>query len=157
MELLQALSDSALAATLRQPGPIYPLLNAAHILAIGLVVGTIGTLDLRLLGVFRASSLAHLAPPLSRMAAAGIVLALVTGLLLFSVRPVAYAQNPALLAKLGLVVLGVANAAVLHRRAAWDGVLAHGTVGPGVKLQAVLSLLLWTGAVVAGRWIGFLQ
>ena len=44
-----------LAAWLRRPTPAYPLVNAAHILGIGLILGAILPLDLRLMGVFRAA------------------------------------------------------------------------------------------------------
>ena len=97
MDLLQALAESRLAVALRQPGMVYPLVNAAHIMSLGLVFGTIAVLDLRLLGLFGAYSVRELGPPLSLVSAFGVVLALVTGFLLFSVRPDAYARNAAFL------------------------------------------------------------
>ena len=128
------------------------------ILAIGLVIGSIATLDLRVLGLFRSVPLGSLAGPLSRMAAAGVLLAGATGLLLFSVRPSAYVENPAFLTKLTLVATGVANALTLQASTAWRMAKRdeHWLSGR-VKLQAFLSLLIWAGAVLAGRWIGFLQ
>ncbi len=53
MELLQALGDTGLASWLRRPGPAYPLAIAAHILSLGLRIGSIVVVDLRLLGMFR--------------------------------------------------------------------------------------------------------
>ena len=144
-----------MAVALRQSPALYPLANAAHILGIGLLIGAIATLDLRVLGAFRPAPLAVLAPPLVRMAASGLVLALVTGFLLFTVRPAAYAANPAFLAKLGLVAAGLLNVLVLRRGAGWRQALAGGAVGWPVRLAAALSLLVWTGAVLAGRWIAF--
>lgn len=131
-------------------------MNAAHILGIGLLLGAIATLDLRLLGAFRAVPLAHLAAPLGRVAAAGLALALATGLLLFSVAPASYLGNVAFLAKLALVAAGTANALALRRGAPWRRALVEGQAGAAVRVAALLSLLLWTLAVVAGRWIGFL-
>ncbi len=101
MELLQALSDWSVAATLRRSGIAYPLMNAAHIISIGLILGAIASLDLRMLGVFRASPVVHLAPPLWRIATCGVALAAVTGFMLFSTRPLTYIENPAFLTKLG--------------------------------------------------------
>jgi len=157
MELLQALQDSGFAAALRRADTLYPFLNAAHILAIGLVVGAIGPLDLRILGVFRRAALDVLAPPLSRMAAIGVVAAIGTGFIIFSVQPVAYAQNPAFLMKVGLVALGAANAMILHRRAAWRDALAVGHAPTGIKIQAVGSMVIWVMAVISGRWIAFVD
>lgn len=135
----------------------YALLNAAHILSIGLLWGAVATLDLRLLGAFSAHPLAHLGPPLRRMAMAGLGAAVLTGALLFAVRPVAYAENPAFLAKLGLLALAAANALLLGRGAAWRRALAGGAVPVALRASAAGSLLLWAAAVLAGRWIGFLQ
>ena len=104
MEVLQALSEWSVAAALRQSRIAYPLLNAAHIMSIGLLLGSIVTLDLRLLGLFRGFPIAGFGPPLWRVAAFGLILAMVTGFLLFSTRPLTYAGNPAFLPKLVLLI-----------------------------------------------------
>ncbi len=157
MELLQALHDAGFAAALRRAGVFYPFLNAFHILSIGMIVGAIATLDLRLLGAFRAFSLSQLAPPLSRMAAVGVALAAVTGFFLFSVQPKAYAANQAFLIKVGLAALGIINALILHKTSAWRQALADGPVATGARAQAALSLAIWTMAVISGRWIAFVD
>lgn len=154
--VLEWLGSLPFAVLMQRSGTLYLLVNAAHIIAIGLLVGTIVSLDLRMLGVFRAAPLTALAPFLSRMAASGLALAILTGFLLFSVRPVEYVANPAFLAKLGLVVLGTLNALWLHAGRHWRGVLSGEPVHAAARMHALVSLLLWLGAVVAGRWIGFL-
>jgi hypothetical protein len=156
MDLLQALHGSALAAALREAHTFYPFLNAFHILSFAAVVGAIGTLDLRLLGAFRGVPVAALAGPLSRVAAVGLLAAAVTGFLLFSVQPVAYVQNEPFLVKVGLTVLGVINALTLHGRKIWKQALT-GDIAPSVKVSAAASLMIWTSAVVAGRWIAFVE
>lgn len=157
MEPLQALEAWPVAAALRRSAVLYPLVNAAHILGIGLLVGPIVTLDLRILGLFRRTPLPVLGPPLVRMAAAGFGLALATGLLLFSVRPADYAANPAFLAKLGLILGGLLNVLALRLGTGWGRALAGEGVGPPVRFAAAVSLLVWLGAVLAGRWIAFLD
>ena len=157
MEWLRALADWPLAAALRQSGIAYPLVNAAHILSLGLLVGSIAVLDLRLVGLWRGAPLAVLGPVLSRAAAIGLGLAAATGALLFATRPLAYAVNPAFLLKLGLVGLGVANALALRALPHWRRALAGEAPHGAVRAAAGASLALWVGAVVAGRWIGFLQ
>ncbi|MEW6125125.1 MAG: DUF2214 domain-containing protein [Pseudomonadota bacterium] len=157
MTWLEALSHWQVAGALRQWVSAYALVNAAHIIGIGLLIGSIATLDLRLLGAFRAASLKELAPPLSRMAAFGLLLAICTGFLLFCVRPVAYAQNAAFLTKLAFVAFGTVNALALRASEGWRRVRAGGSASAHVKTAALLSLALWTGAVLCGRWIGFSQ
>ena len=157
MEILQALHESGFAGALRRADTFYPFLNAAHILSIALLVGTIATLDLRALGAFRGVPFAALAAPLARMAASGLIAALFTGLLMFSVQPVAYAANDAFLMKIVLVGIGVLNAYTQHSSEAWKRAVAGGAIEAPVKSHAVLSLLIWITAVIAGRWIGFLD
>lgn len=153
---LQALSDSAIAEALRRPGVAYPLVNAGHIFSLALLVGSVTILDLRLLGLFRAYSLSVLGPPLSQAAAVGISAALVTGVLLFSVRPDEYVGNPAFLSKLVLVAAGVVNASMARALPHWARALADGEVPMALKLAALVSLLVWPAALIAGRWIAFL-
>ena len=151
-EWLEALPP---AAWLRRATFAYPLVNAAHILGIGLILGAILPLDLRLMGAFRAAPLPVIGPFLSRVAAAGVALALVTGALLFVVKPAEYLANPAFLAKLGLLALALGNVALVHLGAGWDGAVTGRGVSPALRLSAAASMLLWLGALVAGRWIGF--
>lgn len=156
-EWLEALAELPISAFLSESTIAYATLNAAHILFIGLLVGSIATLDLRVLGLFRAVPLDALAAPLSRVASAGVLLAIATGLLLFSVRPVAYASNPAFLIKIGLAALGIANAIALRANPNWRVAREGGRMHASIRAGALLSLLIWAGAVLAGRWIGFLQ
>ncbi|TRO97044.1 DUF2214 domain-containing protein [Glycocaulis profundi] len=154
-DLLQWLGQTPPAAFLRSPGMAYPLVSAAHIAAIGLIIGAIGTLDARLLGAFSKRPVAELGPPLARVAAIGVALAVLTGFLLFSVRPVAYAANDMLQLKLALIGLGVANALALRFTPWWRTALAGGAIHPVLRMQAAASLLIWLAALLAGRWIGF--
>lgn len=155
-EWLQLLSDSAVATTLRSHNLAYPLLSAAHILSLGTLLGAIITLDLRLLGVFRRYPVATLAPPLVVIAGVGLACALVTGFLLFSVRPFAYLENSAFIAKLILILFGLINIAILHLSPDWKAIRAGRAVHISVRVSALFSLFIWIGAVLAGRWIGFL-
>ena len=157
MDLLQLLHDSWFAAELRRPGAAYPLLNATHILSLALVVGSIAVFDLRLLGLFRAYAVEQLAPPLTRTASVAVIFAIATGFLLFSVRPATYVQNPAFLLKVSFVALGVAHALALRCTPLWRRLMEGGPATAGVKLSAALSLAIWTGAVLSGRWIAFVD
>lgn len=156
MDWLQDLADWPVATALRRSSIAYLLVNASHIVSFGLLVGSIATLDMRMLGLFRNTPLGALGPILSRVAAAGLLLSIATGLVLFTVRPIAYAENPAFLAKLGLVGFGAANALLLQRSPDWRLALEGGTIRPSVRVAAFASLVVWIAAVLAGRWIGFL-
>lgn len=141
MALIEWIGGWPGAVWLQGSGTAYLFVNAAHILGIGLLVGAIIPLDLRLLGFFRAVPLAVLWPFLSRAAAAGLGLAILTGLWLFSVKPAEYVANEAFLWKAGLLAVALVNVVVQHRRRN--------------RVSAFLSLALWLSVLIAGRWIGF--
>ncbi len=141
---------------LQNSGTFYLFVNAAHILGIGLILGAILPLDLRLLGLFRSAPLAVLGPFLSRAAAFGVVLAILTGLWLFSVRPAHYLGNAAFLWKLGLLALALVNIGLQHGNRHFRTAGTAGSIHPSVRVLAFLSMALWLSALVAGRWIGFL-
>ena len=155
MSLLEGLAQWPGALLLQRSGTAYLVVNAAHILGIGLLLGSIVPLDLRL-GRGRADALlGSVAPVLLRTATLGLGLALLTGLWLFTVNPVAYAGNPALWVKAALLALALVNVAFQHR----DVRLARALAGEGtpvsVRGRALLSIVLWLGVLLAGRWIGF--
>jgi hypothetical protein len=144
------------AVLLQRSGTTYLFVNAAHIASIGLLIGGILPLDLRLAGLIRGVPLAVIAPFLSRSAAIGLGLAIVTGLWLFSVKPREYLANTAFLWKMALLALGLVNIAVQHRNRHFRLALDGGTVHPSVRLVAGCSAILWLSVLVAGRWVGFL-
>jgi len=141
------------ALLLQRSGTAYLFVNAAHILGIGLLLGAILPLDLRLAGVLRASALPLIGPILIRTAAFGLALALTTGLWLFTVKPGEYLGNTAFLSKLGLLVLALGNIALQHH--GFKPALAGGVIGLRVRVLAMVSASLWLCVLVAGRWIGF--
>ncbi|MGE8686051.1 MAG: DUF6644 family protein [Achromobacter sp.] len=153
---LEQLAAVPPAIWLRRSGTLYLLVNAAHIASIGLLIGAIVPLDLRLLGLLRPGPLTLLAPVLARTASAGLGLAVLTGAMLFSVQPLEYLENRAFLVKMGLLAAGALNAWLVRRGRAWARVLDQGRAGAAMRAQAGASLLLWLGCLVAGRWIGFL-
>jgi hypothetical protein len=143
------------AVWLQESGTAYLFVNAAHILAIGLLVGSILPLDLRLLGLFGTVPLPVIGPFLQKVAAAGVVLAIVTGLWLFSVRPRDYVANPAFLAKMALLAFALANVALQHSGGRFRAAIAGEIVKPRVRIVAGFSASLWIAVLTAGRWIGF--
>jgi len=156
-ELLLALEQSALADALKHSFIVYPLVNALHIIGLALLFGAIAALDLKLLGAFPRAPLGPLTSVLVPVSATGLVIAVAAGLLLFSVRAMDYAANPAFLTKIALVALGTTNALLLRRGRAWHDALDGFHVPSRIRLSAALSLATWSAAIVCGRLIGFLD
>ncbi|EGF89269.1 putative membrane protein [Asticcacaulis biprosthecium C19] len=154
--MIDLIADWPGAVWLQHNWVAYLFVNATHILGIGLILGAILPLDLRLLGLFKTVPVTVIAPFLSRAAAVGVGLAMVTGLWLFSVKPDEYLSNPAFLTKAGLLVFAVGNVAAQHRMPGFRRAVQGGAVSGSVKLFAAVSVVLWLSVLVAGRWIGFL-
>lgn len=102
-----------------------------------------------------ADALARLLLP---VAVTGFVLAVPTGLLLFTTEATALAGNPAFLAKLALIGLALLNILAFHRlagRRMADWSLSD-RPPPGARFAGAASLALWVGALACGRLIAYL-
>ncbi|MCP4380170.1 MAG: hypothetical protein GY798_01885 [Hyphomicrobiales bacterium] len=148
--LLAAIGSSDIASFVRGSRWIYPLVNAAHILGIALLIGTIVVLDVRIFGYRRSQPLSETAQFLMPFTIAGLVLAICAGSVLFSVKPHDYAANPVFRLKIALIVAALVNATILRRRA-----LHRQAPDTALRIGAGLSLILWIGVLVSGRMIAF--
>ena len=150
--LLAALADSEPATTLRFSRWLYAAVNTTHVLGIALLVGAIVPLDLRLLGLWPGVAREGLVRVLVPVAATGLAIALVSGVLLFSARAPEYAALTVFRVKLALIALGAGSALSLH--------LAHGFRLKGAAPRRLagagaLSITCWLGALIMGRMIAF--
>ena len=134
----------------------YPLFETLHTIGMTLLVGSLGLVNLRVLGFKRELPIVGTLDFLP-LAWLGFTLNLISGLALFSSDAVYFWSSITFRVKLTLVLLGGINAFVLgqsvfHEARAGRAVAA----GPGVRLVAASSLLFWLGAIAAGRRIAYL-
>ena len=149
---LASLEATAPAQFLRVSRWGYAAVSGAHILGIALLVGAILPLNLRLLGLWRSIPRANLLRVLVPVAATGLLLAVLTGSLLFSVRAQEYAAVGYLQAKVVLVLLGLLSAS---RSIAPNGSMLEGASERRLRFHALVSLGCWLGALACGRLIAF--
>jgi hypothetical protein len=123
------------------------------------VVGSILWVDLRLLGV--AAKQYHLrtyTQELLRWTWAAFAIAFISGFGMFMTRAAWYVTNRAFQMKLLLLALAAVNMALFHfwSRRTID---SPNDPAPGgaARLAGALSLLLWIGITLAGRWTGHLS
>ena len=127
----------------------YPALEAVHIVGIALLLGSLVLVELRVWGAGQELPLRALARLALPVTVAGFGLVALSGLLLFAAQPNEMLGNRAFLLKLGLVSLAGLNAAFFHAR----GSLA---LNDGfARVQTALSLGLWLGAIICGRFIAY--
>lgn len=154
-ELLAALQASDAAVALRKSFWVYPLVNAGHIFGLALIFGAILPLDLRLLGFRSGMDWRQLAAVLTPVAMAGVLLTLITGLALFSARPLDYVFKPLFQIKLLFVALAILNALLLRTTAAWQTADGTAPVPARLKLAAIISISGWIAAILCGRLVGY--
>jgi hypothetical protein len=136
----------------------YPIVESVHVLALCLFLGMAVMLDLRLLGVtMRCAPVSEVVGRLLPWTAAGFVLMVISGALLFYAIPVRTFQNIFFRVKVAMLILSGLNVWVFHsgvyrRMAEWD----LDPVPPRrARVAAGLSLALWASIVVAGRMIAY--
>ncbi len=156
--LLTAVAQSPPAEALNGSRHLYGLLRSAHVLGLATLYGSIVALDLRLLGMFSGVPAKPLARTLPFVATGGLAVAIATGALLFTTSPHDYLQNPVFLTKMGLVALGLVHTVAINFMPEWKALMRDGSgIGPRLRAAAVLSLAIWTGAVICGRLIAFAE
>jgi hypothetical protein len=137
---------------------IWPLCETLHFMGLALLMGVVGVLDLRMLGMAKELPLG----PLQRLmpwAILGFVINLITGFLFFAGDPTQYIHNVAFAFKLLFIGLAGVNVILfyvtgLYRRV--DGVGAGQSVPAAAKLAAAASLFLWIGVMYWGRMLPFI-
>ena len=153
---LKRLEATALATEIRENEFLFPWVEALHVLAIALVVGSIVIVDLRLIDLASrdrpVSKLARDVLPITWIA---FGFAALTGGLLFSAKATGYAGNFFFRGKLVLLALAALNMIVFHAFAGRD--MARWSADPPVaaRIAGGLSLTIWVAVVAFGRWIGF--
>jgi hypothetical protein len=130
-----------------------------HFLGLVVLIGTVGALDLRILGFAKQMPV----EPLHRMvpwALAGFGINVLTGLLAFIGMPEFYTLDYAFWVKmLAILLLGV-NSAAFYLTGVFSRVK---DLGPGedaavsAKLVAASSLILWFAVIILGRYIQYYQ
>ncbi len=154
----QWLYDTQLGVAIRENGLLFPWIESVHVLCITLVVGSIGVVDLRLLGLAsRNRAVSRLTADVLPVTWTAFIFAAITGLLLFTSNAVKYSHNTFFEAKMALLILAFLNMLVFHLVTSrgierWDE--APNVPGP-VRLAGGVSLGLWIVIIVCGRWIGF--
>jgi hypothetical protein len=153
VEILSWLEATALAVWVRESTSLfaYPSIIALHAIGLGFLVGANAVIDLRLLG-FAPSLPLRSMEAFFAVAWTGFAVNALSGTLLLMASARAMFANPFFLAKLLLIALAVLNLILLEKHVFGKrSGIESGAVPPYGKLLAWTSLVLWTGAIVAGR------
>ena len=124
----------------------FPTFLIVHAFGMGFLAGTNAALDLRILGFAPRIPL----PSMIRFFPIlwfGFVINLISGLLLLVGYPTKAFTNPVFFVKLGCIAAGMVLMVLIRKR-----VILEGRRG---RMLAVVSLIFWIGAIVAGRLLAY--
>jgi hypothetical protein len=164
----------------------FPIMLVLHSWGMAAVVGILIMLDLRILGVAKMAPLSAFEPMMG-IAWGGFFINLASGVLMFMADANRLIVNWSFLSKMTCVLLGGVVTAVLWRRLRAAGALAarHSAGEPSaalaggggvvvvngedsllavplavdrsVRILAIASIALWSGAILFGRWIAYVM
>jgi hypothetical protein len=127
----------------------YPALEAVHIVGIGLLLGNLVALELRVFGRAAALPLQPMARLSLSIALGGFTLAAASGSLMFATQPAELLANRAFVIKMGLLLDAACNAGWFHARGSLRKLDAL------ARVQMLLSTAIWLAVVFCGRWIAY--
>ena len=165
IDLLQQFADwlslTSLSAAIQiHNGWVIPTIQSIHIAGIGVVVGSVFMIDLRVLGwAGMDQSLRQTTRRFGPWLTGALCVLLVTGVLMVIGEPVRELLAFSFWFKMGLVAVGTLIAAVFQialkkNESQWEESLVNRL---GVKVLAVFTLLIWAAIIVLGRLIAYDQ
>ena len=150
--------NTTLATSVRQTQPLFAAIESVHVVAFTAVVGSIFSVDLRLMGLAsRSRPISVMLEEVLPLTWIAFVFALLSGATLFCSNAPVYFQNSAFRLKMLLILLAGINMAVFHLATCrnvgtWD---LMPRPPRAVRAAGALSVILWFASIAWGRWIGY--
>jgi hypothetical protein len=148
LSLVTAIDQSALAEFVRNTIWVYPLMLTLHAIGLAFAAGVSVAMDLRVLGVASALPLPAMRK-LQPLFCAALAVNAISGVGLVLNNPAKWLVDPLFYAKLTLLLFALIDTQVLVRRVCAAAAMANG------RALAVASLVLWAGAITAGRLLAY--
>ena len=155
---IQWLNGTSWSLYLRESELAFPLTEAIHLIGLGISVGTIMWVDLRLLGLtMRRQRVTDVVSRLERWAIRGFAVMFISGIVLFLGKPETYYTTTAFRIKMLMLPLAGLNVVLFHKKvyprvAQWNEGAA--VPWPG-RLVGFVSMTLWLAIIIAGRWTAY--
>lgn len=138
---------------------VWPVCEILHFFGMAAIIGTVGLVDARMLGIGKGIPIASL-ERFVPIGVLGLLLNVITGFIFVAGNPVGgpqeYLTNLAFLTKMSLIVIAGVNLLVFYAfgiaRAA-NATAPDGSAPLSAKMVAAVSLILWFGVIFFGRFI----
>ena len=157
-DILIFIYSNPLAQTIRENELLFPWIEAIHVLAVTLVIGSIALVDLRLIGVRALNrAISNISKELLPITWMAFLAAAVTGAILFTSNALSYSQNFYFTSK--IILLGLAGINMMcfqfiigKNLDSWNH---YQQLPIAARIAGAISLTLWISIIFCGRWIGF--
>jgi len=158
LDICQAIQDSAIGTNIRESIWTFPLIETVHVIGLGISVGILVMLDLRLVGAgIRHISPSQIMKQLKVWYLTGFAAMMVSGAFLFWSEAARCYRSPTFRIKIIFLILAVLNAAYYEvkyvpKSADWE---KTGITPAGAKMVGWISLICWLGVIGFGRWTAY--
>ena len=157
-DILIFIYSNPLAQTIRENELLFPWIEAIHVLAVTLVIGSIALVDLRLIGVRALNrAISNISKELLPITWMAFLAAAITGAILFTSNALSYSQNFYFISK--IILLGLAGINMMcfqfiigKNLDSWNH---YQQLPTAARIAGAISLTLWISIIFCGRWIGF--
>ena len=148
-DMFEALEHAAWVMKIAETGWLYATISVTHYFTLFVLVGSIVLVDLRILGIAaRSQSVTQVAETLFPWTWTALVLALVSGFLMFTTDGGDYYPDRVFRVKMTVILLALISAVIVQSNVRkWD---QAPSISTGAKLVAFVSIVLWVGAILAG-------
>lgn len=144
--------NTAIGDAIRSSNWLFPVIESCHLLGLAVIGGSVLIVDLRLLGLGVARQ------PVSQLwrdarpwLLGSLVVMILSGLLLFTSEAIKLYYHEAFWVKMASLLLSIIFTFTVVRNTA----LSDRTRPLWSRVVALVSIVLWSGVGVGGRWIGF--
>ena len=154
LAFFQWCEQSAIGEAIRRSAWLFPVIEAIHLLGLGFIGGAVLVVDLRLLGLgLRRQSVAQLARDAQPWLIGSLIVMITTGTLLFTSEAIKCYYHAAFWVKMTSLFLAIVFTFTVQRKVT---IADETRVRPlWNKVVALVSVMLWSGVGIGGRWIGF--
>jgi hypothetical protein len=146
--------NTFLGNAIRDSNWLFPVIESVHLLGLAVIGGAVLLLNLRLMGLGIARQpMAQLWRDTRPWLLGSLTVMLASGFLLFTSEAVKLYYHEAFWVKMVSLLLSIIFTFTVVRKTALAD--AHGVRPLWRRVVALVSILLWSGVGVGGRWIGF--
>jgi hypothetical protein len=158
LHFAQWLNETSWSVYLRESDWPFAIIETVHILGLGLSVGVIMWVDLRLVGLaLRRQRASDVISQLEPWAKGGFAVMLISGSLLLLAEPLKGYTRVSFRLKVAMLILAALNFLYFDTRVrqALKEIDAALTLPWRARLVGYLSLALWLGIIFCGRWMAY--